>query len=334
MSKRELLARTLEQTGLGKLLSCTLARWHGLLVFNYHRVGNSTDSPFDRALWSATQDEFDQQVRFLKSNFTIARIADLKSLLVAPDERAVLITFDDGYRDNFEVAFPVLQQHKVPATFFIASGFIDQRNIAWWDELAWMVRRSELKSLPVFDGHPQASDISGPEQQEATIKQLLRTYKHLPEQKTDAFLNEIAKATGSGRCPPHIANEMWMTWEMVRTMHAGGMDLGGHTVTHPVLANTDVDRQREEILQSKQRVETMVGCTMKAFSYPVGQRDSFDEQTKALLREAGYDWAFSFYGGFCSTHHPDRMNLPRVGVSPYLTRDLFRATARLPWLFA
>ena len=78
----------------------------------------------------------------------------------------------------------------------------------------------------------------------------------------------------------------------------------------------------------------MVGCELTAFSYPVGQRDSFNEQTKQVLREAGYEWAFSFYGGFCPTHHEDRFNLPRVGVSPFLTRDLFRSTARLPTLFA
>lgn len=334
MSKRELLARTLEQTGMGRLLSATLGRWRGLLVFNYHRVGDSSTSPFDRALWSASQDEFDQQVEFLKSQFDVIRIADLPEVVSRADRRAVLITFDDGYRDNFELALPVLRRHGVPATFFITSGFMDQRNIAWWDEIAWMVRRSALPQLPSFPRSPQTRDLSSPDAQEAAIKQLLLIFKKLPEPETGDFLNDLAIASGAGRCPPDIADGMWMTWDMVRQLHSGGMDLGGHTVSHPVLANADIERQRREIVQSKQRVEELTDCRLTAFSYPVGQRDSFSEETKTLLREAGYDWAFSFYGGFCSTSRNDRFNLPRVGVSPYLTRDLFRSTARLPGIFA
>lgn len=334
MGKRELLARALRHSGLDRLLSLTVSRWKGLLVFNYHRVGCPGNSCFDHALWSATQEQFEQQVRFLKRNFQIARIADLDDLIRRPHRPAVMITFDDGYRDNYELALPVLRQQAVPATFFITSGFLDERRLAWWDEIAWMVHSSQRTDLPPFEWHSTTSPLHDSAAREQSIQRLLRSFKSIPNCENEPFLQRLAELTGSGRCPASLASENWMTWEMVRELDRAGQDIGGHTVSHPVLARTDVTAQREEIVRSKARIETELGHEITAFSYPVGQPDSFTGETKRLLREAGYRWAFSFSGGFCSTAAADEFNLPRVAVSPHLSRALFQATARLPWLFA
>lgn len=334
MGKRELLARALRHSGLDRLLSLTVRRWKGLLVFNYHRVGSPENSRFDHALWSASQEAFEQQVRFLKRNFQIARIADLDELVRRPHRQAVMITFDDGYRDNYELAFPVLRQLSVPATFFITSGFLDERRLAWWDEIAWMVHSSQRTELPAFEWHSTASPVHDSAAREQSIQRLLRSFKSIPTGAHEPFLQRLGELTGSGRCPAALASENWMTWEMVRELDRGGQDIGGHTVTHPVLARTDVTAQWDEIVQSKARIEAELGHDITAFSYPVGQPDSFTAETQRLLRESGYRWAFSFSGGFCSTADADEFNLPRVAVSPHLSPALFQATARLPWLFA
>jgi peptidoglycan/xylan/chitin deacetylase (PgdA/CDA1 family) len=330
MSKRELLAQMLERTGLGSLLSLAIGRWRGLLVFNYHRVGNAAASPFDHALWSASQEAFDQQVKFLKQNFDVIRVADLEHVLHCPDAQGVMITFDDGYRDNYELAFPVLQRHNVPATFFIASGFLDDRPIAWWDEIAWMVHASASPDLAASQWTPPLA-LSD---REETIRRLLRLYKQLPADETAAYLGWLAGAAGTGRAPAAVADPMWMTWDMVREMDRAGKDIGGHTVTHPVLANVDADAQEREIVLSKRRIEAEIGHAIEAFSYPVGSRQSFNAVTQALLEEAGYRWAFSFDGGFFTSCRRDLLDLPRVAVSPHVSQQLFQSTARLPWLFA
>ncbi|WP_437223275.1 polysaccharide deacetylase family protein [Planctomicrobium sp. SH661] len=332
MSKRELLARTLERTGLGSLLSRTVGRWNGLVVFNYHRIGDPAQAQFDRALYSADQEDFDRQVRFLKQNYDVVRVDDLEQALRRPG-RSVMITFDDGYRDNFDFALPVLTQHRVPATFFITSGFIDRALVAWWDEIAWMVRSSSKSKLPSLTPAIEYP-LGSAEEKEGTIKAILRFYKNLSDTQTAEFMNQLAEATGSGRCPASLARELWMNWDMIREMDRSGMDLGGHTVNHPVLANTDAQTQRAEILGSKQRIEAEIGHPITAFSYPVGQPTSFTAETKQILSEAGYRWAFSFSGGFGSTGHSDHFDLPRVAVSPHISRELFQSTARLPWLFA
>lgn len=333
ISKRELLARTLERTGLGSLLSHTAGRWTGLVVFNYHRLGNESKTLFDRALYSAGQDEFDRQVRFLKTNFDVVRVDDLEQVRRRPG-RAVMITFDDGYRDNYELALPVLKQQQVPATFFITSGFIDGGPVAWWDEIAWMIRSSTRLEVPsVMESCPSFS-LRDEASREQAIKSLLRFYKGLPLDQTRTFIEQLALHSGSGRCPITLARDVWMSWDMIRELDRAGLDIGGHTVSHPVLARTSAEMQRQEIFGSKRRIEAEIGHSISAFSYPVGQPDSFTQETQLLLREAGYRWAFSFSGGFSSTSYADDFNLPRVAVSPHISPELFRSTARLPWLFA
>ncbi|WP_437202614.1 polysaccharide deacetylase family protein [Planctomicrobium sp. SH664] len=334
MQKKQILANTLEFTGLGSLLSLTVGSWNGLVVFNYHRVGDSSQSPFDRALWSATADEFDRQIGFLKKHFDLLNVEDLDDHFHQANSRGVMVTFDDGYRDNYEIALPVLKRHGAPATFFITSGFLDQRLIAWWDEIAWMLHTSSASQLPAFSDSATPLSLESSQDREASIVRILRIYKSLPAERTPAFLENLGQAAGTGRCPQSVADSMWMTWDMVRELHEAGMDIGGHTVSHPVLANTDPASQQREILQSKQRIEQEIGAPITAFSYPVGQPDSFTLQTKQLLHEAGYQWAFSFFGGFCQSAHRDRFALPRVAVSPHVSPALFRAMAKLPWLFA
>ncbi|WP_437185222.1 polysaccharide deacetylase family protein [Planctomicrobium sp. SH668] len=333
MSKRELLARSLEWTGMGSLLTSTTGKWDGLVVFNYHRLGDPLQSQFDRNLYSAGQSEFEGQVRFLRQNYDVLRISDLEEKLPKRG-RYVLITFDDGYRDNFELALPVLKQLGTPATFFITSGFIDNKPIAWWDEIAWMIRRCSHQVFhhPQVDQNPIA--VQSIEEHEVAIQRCLRTFKSIPSSETEEFLETLASVTGSERCSREVTESIWMTWDMIRELDANKMDLGGHTVTHPVLAYSDPVEQEWEINQSKRRIETEIGHPITAFSYPVGQPDSFNEITKTLLEKAGYLWGFSFSGGFTRRGPHDPYDLPRVAVSPHISRELFQSTAKLPWIFA
>ncbi|WP_417850025.1 polysaccharide deacetylase family protein [Thalassoglobus sp.] len=331
---RDLLANTLERTGTGSLLSATVGRWNGLVVFNYHRIGNAKESFLDRAIFSASQDEFDQQVRFLKRNFDIVGVEDLPRVLHDSSSQAVMITFDDGYLDNYEVAFPVLKEHKASALFFIASGFLDDHPIAWWDEVAWMVRTCKLSSLQWKEHFEEPFPLKSEPAIAEAICQLLLKLKSIPETEAADYLTQLGEITGTGRCPEDVVDTIWMSWEMVREMRRSGMDIGGHTVTHPVLANCSTEQQRHEIKQSKLRIEQELDEPVSAFSYPVGQPDSFTEETKQILAEAGYEWGFSFYGGYCPTSGFDPYDLKRMPVEKRVHRNLFRSIAKLPQLFA
>jgi len=311
VGRAEQLARCIERSGVGAVLSRVPA-WRGVLVLCYHRIGRPGPGVNDPRLWSATQEEFDGQLQFLARHVQVVSGDELATALEEPRGRHVALTFDDGYRDNYELAYPVLRANGLPAVFFVATGFIDRPHVAWWDEIAWMVRETD---------------------QEAATEALLDAYQQLPTERADAFLDRLAAQTGSGRANPIAASSTWMTWDMVREMQRGGMTFGAHTVDHPVLARCPPERQQQEIDDSVARLCHELGEPPKLFSYPVGGRAAFDDRTREALRDAGITHAFSFYGGHVSRGGFDPLDLPRAYVSPTISAARFRARVTLPRVF-
>jgi peptidoglycan/xylan/chitin deacetylase (PgdA/CDA1 family) len=313
--KRRLAAGALDR--IPRRSRRALSRWNGVLILNYHRVGDAQAAEGDRSMWSATAEGFDLQLA------TLARHADV----IGPDDledavrghgRSVMLTFDDGYRDNYEIAYPLLRAHGLTATFFLTTGFLDRPRAPWWDELAWMVRHGKR---PPADPEP-------------VIRALTERYKELPTARTKAFLNTVAADTGSGRAPATLGRHDWMTWDMAREMRDGGMTLGGHTADHPLLARLTVGQQKAQIARCARRMRAELGEPMRWFAYPVGSRDAFTPDTARILREQGTRAAFSFYGGHQPAGHWDPMDVPRVHVGPSCDAQMLRAMLSLPWLFA
>jgi peptidoglycan/xylan/chitin deacetylase (PgdA/CDA1 family) len=331
-SKRELLARFVENPPFG-FLSRRLRLWRGILTLNWHRIGHGADSAFDRSLWSATPDAFEAQVRTLKQDFDIIRPNDLADVFTHGNGRYVLLTFDDGYRDNYEQAFPILKAHGVPATFFISTGFLDHPRLAWWDEVAWMVRQCKTRRLPVSGWLDRPLSWNAGDCEPA-IEALLRRYKMLPGCQTESYLNYLALATGSGRFPSKAFENYWMTWDMVRALQRGGMAIGGHTVSHPVLARLPREHQAREIRECGMRIAEELGEPMAYFSYPVGAPTAFDKETQNCMVREGVQFAFSYYGGYCRFDGWDPLNIPRTPVETYFSPSRFRSIVTLPQLFA
>src|SRR4051812_38163447 len=310
--RRAVAAAALERSGLGALLRVA-PTWRGLLALTYHRIGTPGDAPLDRAMWDATLEDFDAHVGFLARNFDVIGPAD-----VGPKQsgRHVLITFDDGYRDNYTHALPILRAHGATATFFLTTGFLDRPFLSWWDEVAWMVRTTG------GDG--------------AAIPALLDRVKALPGTQREDFLDRLGETTGAGRAPAAAAaaDGQWMTWPMVRELLAAGMTVGGHTVSHPILARLDADVQRAEVVTCRARLEAELGIAMRWFSYPNGDRGSFDARTRAILAEARVELAFGFAGGFVRRGVGwDPYAVPRIAVGPRTAGRAFAATVTLPQVF-
>jgi peptidoglycan/xylan/chitin deacetylase (PgdA/CDA1 family) len=331
-SRRAAVASALERSGLGALLRLA-PTWNGLLVLNLHRVGSPGGSLLDRNMWDATVEEFDAQVRFLTRNVDVVAPGDVDDLIRRGRGRGrhVLITFDDGYRDNHRDAFPILRAHGATATFFITTGFLDDGRLAWWDELAWMVRTSPLARVHL-KGLPEPVVLDQPDRIGA-ITTIVDRAKTLPGHELPAYLDLVAAATESGRAPGELADMMWMSWDDVREMVAAGMEVGGHTVSHPILARMDGDGQRAEIAGCKRRIEAELGRPMRWFSYPNGDPSSFDERTRRALAEAGVELAFSFGGGYRGARGWDPYDVRRIAAGKSRVPDLFAATVTLPQVF-
>ncbi len=311
--KRQMVAAAADRPTIRRL-----SGWRGVLILNYHRVGDSSASDGDRRLWSATAEGFDRHLAELVRHTDVIGPGDLEAVARNGRGRHVMLTFDDGYRDNHDVAYPLLRAHGATATFFLTTGFLDRPRAAWWDEIAWMVRH----------GSPP------PAAPEAQIAELVARYKRLPASLTQHFLDEVAEKTGAGRCPPEVGAREWMTWDMAREMRRGGMTIGGHTVDHPILSSLPAAGQEQQVRTCAERMAAELGEPMRLFAYPVGSRTAFTAETARILRRQGVRLAFSFYGGYQRADEWNAMDIPRAHVGPACDVPVLRAMLSFPRLFA
>lgn len=328
-AKRNVLAEALYRSSADWLLGAA-CRWSGLLVLNYHRIG-LPDADNDPGLYSASQEEFDRQLAHLKRHFEVIGRDDVDSAL-ASRGRQILVTFDDGYRDNYLAAFPVLKRHNLTATFFLATGFLDRPTVPWWDEIHTLLARSPGGKIPDLDGtdykfRPEKDDRL------AVARRVIRHFKTIPTTATGEYLDKLAHGLGVPRVSHREADGLWMTWDMVREMKEAGMGFGGHSVSHPVLAMCTVERQKWEIEQCRDRITREMGEAPTLFSYPVGGPNRFTAETTELVRDAGFRFAFTFSRGWVNNESSNPLRLSRAAVESEVGFGLFSAMTYLPNVF-
>lgn len=322
MSRTEQAARLLRLTRLDALARRT---WSGLLIFNYHRFGRP-GAQDDPDLYSATLDDFATHVAELADRFEIVPAGSAEWSEGGPARR-VAITVDDGYRDQLGAA-EVLAAQGVVGSFFICTGFIDEPHHAWWDEIAWLTADGPV-SLPPSEWFPGGLDPVGMTQT-AFRRRVNLAYKTRAGEAGEKFLDDLAEVVGRPRLPTDAAIDHWMSWDDVRSLREMGMEVGAHSVSHPVLATLPQQRQHDEIADSVERLSKELAEPVDLFSYPVGARTSFDDTTREVLSDMGIRRAFSFYGGVNGRAHEDMLDVQRAGVYADHTTPVVRVMADLP----
>lgn len=278
---------------------------HGrLTTFIFHRVLPESDPLFP--------DEPDTRC-FSEVLGWIASWFNVLSLPVAVDclkeaklpPRAAAITFDDGYADNFTLARPILRQHGLSATFFIATGFLDGGRM-WNDtviESLRQCRETVLDLEPLALGRHDIADLAG---KRAAIHAIIGRIKYLPVAERAALSERIAEIAGA--TPP---DDLMMTSAQVVEMRKSGMQIGAHTLTHPILARLDPPRAREEIGGSKRILEKLLGEEVPLFAYPNGKPDEdYRAEHATIVRDAGFTAAVSTAWGAADAAS-DLYQLPR-----------------------
>ncbi|OGA98606.1 MAG: polysaccharide deacetylase [Burkholderiales bacterium RIFCSPHIGHO2_12_FULL_61_11] len=216
--------------------------------------------------------------------------------------RAACITFDDGYADNHYVAMPILQRHGLTATFFIATGFLDGGRM-WNDTIIETVRA--CKDLSVIASEARQSMTSGlhglprfaRNDKKAAITTLINHIKYRPVQERISLTEEIAKLA-----KVQLPHNLMMTSHEVKTTRQAGMQIGAHTVSHPILARLTDEQARQEIGESKIFLEQLLGERVGLFAYPNGKPgEDYTPQTVEVVHSLGFDAAVSTRWGASGT---------------------------------
>ena len=275
-----------------------------LSILIYHRVLPQADPLFPE---SGDAESFDQQMGLLADCFRIIPLADAVRGLRAGNlpSRAACVTFDDGYADNAETALPILRRHAIPATFFVSSGFLDGGRM-WNDTVIELIRRAPGDLLDLGRVDLGSFPIETIAQRRRAVEDLIGRLKYLPLESRQFRIEQMRSII-----PAKLPDNLMMTSEQVRCLHGAGMEIGGHTVCHPILASTEKSAARAEIANGKEILEGIIRAPIRLFAYPNGKpgRDYLSEHI-AMVKELGFEAAVSTAYG-AARPGDDLYQLPR-----------------------
>lgn len=294
-----------------------LAQGKGVILTLHHVRKSRSDGFQPNALLEITPQFLDQVLGFIRSEgYDIipldqvpARLADRDS-----DRFFVALTFDDGYRDTLDQAWPVLARHQAPWTLFVTPGFADRTARLWWLELEEAIRALPAIALTLPDGPFEALSATDAEKQQAFTRLYWRLRKG-PEAILLSAISELA--TKAGVDPVALVERECLPWEILRSLAgAPGVTIAAHTLSHPMLAKHPEAFAREEIVASRARLEQDLGLRIAHFAYPVGDPGSAGPREFRLARDAGFATAVTTRPGQLFAEHAAHLHaLPRVSLN-------------------
>ena len=304
-------------------------------ILAYHRVVDikSFDNYlFDPDLVSASIDQFDWQIRHVKDNFdpiTFSHYLEYLDGRVLLPKRPLIITFDDGFDDNYTNAFPILKKYDVPATFFISTDYIDSNEPFWFDKLFYLINNSnKISRIDAFD-----IDIH-PDKKYESIQAVLKRAKTLPNYIRLNGMQEIIEKTNYHLPVNGHDESRAMSWDQVVDMSHCGMEIGSHSVSHPIFSRLEDNELQMELLESKAVIESRIGKSCDVLAYPVGGKSVCTDKVVRYAQEAGYRLGVSYISGTNLIDTVDHFMMRRLHVERDINNDLFASMLSMPSVFS
>lgn len=285
---------------------------HGLSILMYHRV---THSSLDPQLLTVTPERFAEHVAFLKKTgrlLTMGQFEDILQKSGSFPPRSTLITFDDGYADNYKEALPILEQAGAEAFFFISTGNIGTRKEFWWDNLEriFIVNQTPKQLSIRVAGKTYDLPTDNPYNRAIAYRQFHKILKPLDLDTREKIIDSLlawASLSLDGR-----ETHRSMTKEEVKLLsESRAVHIGAHTKNHVMLSSLSREKQKTEMATAKESLENITGKTVDYFSYPFGDKNSYTKETIRICRELGFRVAFSGFNGIV-TKKTNPFELPRV----------------------
>ena len=256
------------------------------------------------------EDALEALVRWMQRRYRMVTIGEgVEALANGGGRSMVALSVDDGYRDNHDVLLPLLERTGVPATVFLESRPLDERRVNWTHKLFWLMGREDDEAQAIrafvdaYGEHAGQTDTFHAMNQVVTEDRdgrLLYQVKRIL--KYDADFDERDRAidaifVDAGGREAELCDALYMTWDHARALRDGGVELGGHTVNHPILARLTPEEQAREIAQGRESMVRELGTEPATFAYPFGRRWDFDRTTRDSVRSSGFKTAVTMHSG-------------------------------------
>lgn len=288
---------------LSKFFNKKLARNKVTLV-NFHRVVETQDPLRGDGV---LVDSFYQKMKLLKKHFSVISLDEAIELSVQGNlpPYAVVITIDDGYKDSYTLITPILNDLKLPGTFFITTEGLES-GMLWKDRIIESIRHSSSDKIVDYLGYKEISIVNDQEKY-ATIQIIADKLKYYSIEKRDCLLLELENKIGA-----YQSTDLFLTQQDIVDMHNLGMGIGAHTHRHPILKQESITIAQSEIAESKRILENIIGSEVGHFAYPNGKINiDFDETHQQILKELGFKSALSTDWGVLSDIDEQRFSIPR-----------------------
>jgi len=276
-------------------------------ILIYHRVNDDND-PFFPAISTTL---FEQEMQLLRRRHTVVSLEELTSHLAGEFTKPVVaVTLDDGYRDNYHNAFPILERYGIPATIFLTAGSMDSGEPLWFETLAQGFKKTSREFLDLDIGSRERFWMRTQTERLDAHGRIFAVLRCLPDVERRQWLG-CALEQLEVREDGELRDRM-LTWDQVRYMRSRGIHFGGHTMTHPFLSRLTSEQITWEVAECKRRIEAELQIAVPHFAYPNGREEDFGLSNKHLIRGAGYRAAVTSIWGtnYGST---DPMELRRGG---------------------
>ena len=290
-----------------------------VIILAYHRICDLTGLFYDRNI-SATPEEFRSQMEYLKANYNVItgdQLVDYFDLKTAIPEKAIMVTFDDGFKDTVSNALPILVEFKLLAMAFLVTDYINSKYVPWEDELALVINRSDLSIL----SKNISGLVVGHSKEDATLHACIKL-RGLGMVERETQLREFYSSSGLDRnavIAEILASGKGMMDENdIKAWISAGMEVGSHTCSHSQSSKIDSATVEKELRVSKSKLEEITKKEVSIFAYPYGMKGYYDRDTIRLVQEAGYKCAVSLMAGI-NTLKTNRFDLKRMGIAPYVS---------------
>src|SRR6185369_8868679 len=287
------------------------------VIRRYHSVcehARSKLSYIDSGM-SVPLEAFDRQMKFLRERYVPVSLEDVVEAVGggrALPNLAVAVTFDDGYRDNHQYAFPVLRKYGIAGTFYITAGCVNMGEPLWTSRLRYYFTATQQPSLTLSQPEPRQLDLTSPAARNASFAYTIAAIKSAGKVRGGEIFRHVeAKLAVTDLAP--LSNCM-MTWGEIEEMGAGGQIIGAHTLTHPNLPGLPHDEAEAEIAGSKSLIEEKIKTPVLHFAYPNGRGVShYNEPVREMVKKAGFLSSVTSIDGPVY-RNDDPFTLQRLGV--------------------